>query len=69
MIEISSDKFLYKKQDPDGKLKFPVTFHEGMSRDLEKIEENIFLSPPKKKEKKVTVVELKNKNKDKKGLF
>ena len=56
------------KSGPDGKLKFPVTFHDEMN-PVEEIQDLLSLNPPKKKENKTKVVELGKKNKNKKGLF
>lgn len=57
------------RKEADGKLKFPVTFHDTIP-PIEEIEDHLTLSPPRKKETKVKVVELKKKNdKTKKGLF
>lgn len=57
------------KKEADGKLKFPVTFHDTIPK-IEEIEDHLTLSPPRKKETKAKVVELKKKNdKTKKGLF
>lgn len=57
-----------KTSESDGKLKFPVTFHDS----IEKIDETpdlLSLSPPKKKDKGVKTVDLGKKDKNKKGLF
>lgn len=57
------------KKEADGKLKFPVTFHDTIPK-IEEIEDHLTLPPPRKKETKAKVVELKKKNdKTKKGLF
>ena len=56
------------KVEGDGKLKFPVTFHEEIPK-IEEIKDHLTLLPPKKKETKVKVVELGKNKKDKKGLF
>ena len=55
------------KSGPDGKLKFPITFHDQLV-SIDEIQ-NLSLTPPKKKEQIVKVVELGKKNKNKKGLF
>lgn len=57
-----------RKKEPDGKFKFPVTFHDDIP-PIGEIEEKITISAPKMKVKKAKVVELNKKNKDKKGLF
>ena len=56
------------KVEGDGKLKFPVTFHEEIPK-IEEMPDHLTLLPPKKKETKVKVVELGKNKKDKKGLF
>lgn len=56
------------KKEADGKLKFPVTFHDTIPK-IEEIEDHLTLSPPRKKETKAKVVELKKNDKTKKGLF
>lgn len=57
------------KKEADGKLKFPVTFHDTIP-GIVKIEDHLTLPPPKRKETKVKMVDLKKKNdKSKKGLF
>jgi hypothetical protein len=56
------------KVEGDGKLKFPVTFHDSIP-PIEEIPNKLTLLPPKKKETKVKVVELGKNKKDKKGLF
>ena len=56
------------KDEGDGKLKFPVTFHEEIP-PIEEIPDQLTLLPPKKQGKKVTVVQLGKNKKDKKGLF
>lgn len=53
----------------DGKLKFPVTFLEEIP-PIEEIENQLTLSPPKKKDKIVkTVILGKKSKKDKNSLF
>jgi len=56
------------KPEADGKLKFPVTFHDKIEK-INEVPDLLSLEPPKKKEKTVKVVELGKKNKNKKGLF
>lgn len=56
------------KVEGDGKLKFPVTFHESIP-PIEEIPDRLSLLPPKKKETRAKVVELGKNKKDKKGLF
>jgi len=64
----SEEQEIEKKSLPDGKLKFPVTFHEKLPL-IEEIQEFLSLDPPKKKEQSIKVVDLGKKNKNKKGLF
>lgn len=53
----------------DGKLKFPVTFFEDIPL-IEEIENQLTLSPPKKKDKIVKTITLgKKSKKDKNSLF
>lgn len=56
------------KVEGDGKLKFPVTFHESIP-PIEEMPDQLTLLPPKKKGTKVKVVDLGKNKKDKKGLF
>ena len=56
------------KAESDGKLKFPVTFHDKIEKIVE-VPDLLSLEPPKKKEKSIKVVDLGKKNKNKKGLF
>ena len=58
----------FGKAEADGKLKFPVTFHDKIEKIVE-VPDLLSLEPPKRKEKGVKVVELGKKNKNKKGLF
>ena len=56
------------KNESDGKLKFPVTFHDEIPR-IDEIEDQLTLPQPKKKDKVIKVVEIskKSKSKDKKN--
>jgi hypothetical protein len=56
------------KNESDGKLKFPVTFHDEIPR-IDEIEDQLTLPQPKKKDKVIKVVEIskKSKSKDKKS--
>lgn len=56
------------KNEADGKLKFPVTFHDEIPR-IDEIEDQLTLPQPKKKDKVIKVVEIskKSKSKDKKN--
>ena len=56
------------KNESDGKLKFPVTFHDEIPR-VDEIEDQLTLPQPKKKDKVIKVVEIskKSKSKDKKN--
>lgn len=56
------------KAEADGKLKFPVTFHDKIEK-IGEVPDLLSLEPPKKKEKSIKVVDLGKKNKNKKGLF
>jgi hypothetical protein len=56
------------KVEGDGKLKFPVTFHDQIP-PIEEIPDQLTLLPPKKQEKSVRVIQLGKNKKDKKGLF
>lgn len=56
------------KVEGDGKLKFPITFHEDIPR-IDEIPDQLTLSPPRKQGKSVKVVQLGKNKKDKKGLF
>ena len=56
------------KNESDGKLKFPVTFHDEIPK-IDEIEDQLTLPPPKKKDKVIKVIEIskKSKSKDKKN--
>lgn len=56
------------KNESDGKLKFPVTFHDEIPK-VDEIEDQLTLPQPKKKDKVIRVVEIskKSKSKDKKN--
>jgi len=56
------------KNESDGKLKFPVTFHDEIPR-IDEIEDQLTLPQPKKKHKVIKVVEIskKSRSKDKKN--
>ena len=56
------------KNESDGKLKFPVTFHDEIPK-IDEIEDQLTLPQPKKKDKVIKVVEIskKSKSKDKKN--
>ncbi len=56
------------KNESDGKLKFPVTFHDEIPR-IDEIEDQLTLPQPKKKDKAIKVVEIskKSRSKDKKN--
>ena len=56
------------KNESDGKLKFPVTFHDEIPM-IDEIEDQLTLPQPKKKDKVIKVVEIskKSKSKDKKN--
>jgi hypothetical protein len=64
----SEDQETEENSTPDGKLKFPVTFHDELPT-IGEIQNLLSLDPPKKKEQTIRVVELGKKNKNKKGLF
>ncbi len=59
---------LPKIKEEKGKLKFPVTFHDGL-KSIEKLPDLLSLEPPRRKEKELKVINLGKKNKNKKGLF
>jgi hypothetical protein len=52
------------KNESDGKLKFPVTFHDGIPR-IDEIEDQLTLPQPKKKDKIIRVVEISKKSRSK----
>ena len=54
------------KNESDGKLKFPVTFHDEIPK-IDEIKDQLTLPQPKKKDKVIRVVEIsmKSKSKDK----
>jgi hypothetical protein len=54
------------KNESDGKLKFPVTFHDEIPK-IDEIEDQLTLPQPKKKDKIIRVVEIgkKSRTKDK----
>ena len=54
------------KNESDGKLKFPVTFHDEIPK-IDEIEDQLTLPKPKKKDKviRVVVISKKSKSKDK----
>ena len=54
---------LYKNES-DGKLKFPVTFHDEIPK-IDEIEDQLTLPKPKKKDKVIRVVEISKKSKSK----
>jgi hypothetical protein len=56
------------KNESDGKLKFPVTFHDEIPK-IDEIEDQLTLPQPKKKDKVIKVIEIskKSKSKDKKN--
>jgi hypothetical protein len=56
------------KNESDGNLKFPVTFHYEIPR-IDEIEDQLTLPQPKKKDKVIKVVEIskKSRSKDKKN--
>ena len=56
------------KNESDGKLKFPVTFHDEIPK-IDEIEDQLTLPKPKKKDKVIKVIEIskKSKSKDKKN--
>ncbi len=56
------------KNESDGKLKFPVTFHDEIPK-IDEIEDRLTLPQPKRKDKVIKVIEIskKSKSKDKKN--
>ena len=52
------------KNESDGKLKFPVTFHDEIPK-IDEIEDQLTLPKPKKKDKVIRVVEISKKSKSK----
>ena len=52
------------KNESDGKLKFPVTFHDEIP-NIDEIEDQLTLPKPKKKDKVIRVVEISKKSKSK----
>ena len=52
------------KNESDGKLKFPVTFHDEIPR-IDEIEDQLTLPQPKKKDKIIRVVEISKKSRSK----
>ena len=56
------------KNESDGKLKFPVTFHDEIPK-IDEIEYQLTLPQPKKKDKVIKVIEIskKSRSKDKKN--
>ena len=52
------------KNESDGKLKFPVTFHDEIPK-IDEIEDQLTLTKPKKKDKVIRVVEISKKSKSK----
>jgi hypothetical protein len=56
------------KNESDGKLKFPVTFHDEIPK-IDEIEDQLTLPQPKKKDKVIKVIEIskKSRSKDKKN--
>ena len=52
------------KNESDGKLKFPVTFHDEIPK-IDEIEDQLTLPQPKKKDKVIKVIEISKKSKSK----
>ena len=52
------------KNESDGKLKFPVTFHDEIPK-IDEIEDQLTLPKPKKKDKVIRVVDISKKSKSK----
>jgi hypothetical protein len=52
------------KNESDGKLKFPVTFHDEITK-IDEIEDQLTLPQPKKKDKIIRVVEISKKSRSK----
>jgi len=52
------------KNESDGKLKFPVTFHDEIPK-IDEIEDQLTLPQPKKKDKIIRVVEISKKSRSK----
>ena len=52
------------KNESDGKLKFPVTFHDEIPK-IDEIEDQLTLPQPKKKDKVIKVIEISKKSRSK----